>query len=861
MTQPPPPSPQPPEGAAGLVPFARADGCAPGAAAAATDETKPAPGGPSIRRQLALWMLLASLLPLLLALVLTSRSFADAIEREALDRLQGIADRNASQIDGYVAQLLADAEVLAAHPASSAWLGGARTAARDDAGAAFGPYARRVAAAKGVHDVWLLDADGRLLQAGAPQAPLGMRLSEGALAASELPAAVESANTLLQTTLSNFGWYALLGRPTAFVVAPVFGSGRVLGNVVLVLDNAVLFQVVNNYVGLGETGEIVVGYRRRDQRLGVAAGTRLDAALEQKAEAATLALEPLPGALRGDERIGRYTDYRGVPVLAASKYLPTLDWAMVVKIDEAEVMQPVRRFEQAAAVLLAVLLLVIAGALWATWRAISRPITQLAGEVAAMDDEAVKLSLPASASREIAQLVEAFNRLAGRLQAQRALLEQRVAERTVALADSRAALEQAQQLAQVGSWQLRRDGPLEPSGELERWLRPAEAPPPAAPRPDGAALAAFEPLLARADLADRALLEAALARLVEQGRPFDLQYRWFDADGTRRFVRHVAREQADGVLQGAVLDLSDLRSAQQRVEEYLRIINDNVITSSRSPQGLLLAVSDAFCRATGYSRDELLGKDIWFLLHPDTPVAEVQAMTEALASGRDWSGELRYRTRSGGEFWVRELITPSEGETSTVISFTAIHEDISDRKRVEKLSVTDDLTGLYNRRSFREALANALQQARQQGWQVGLLLLDIDYFKRYNDSYGHAEGDRVLTAVAQCLRTIAQRGSDLVFRIGGEEFAVLLQDSNAVQSEAVAAMLVRAVAALRIEHRASFVEPQVRVVTVSVGLALSGSGAEESGEQLYREADTALYAAKDAGRNTWRSLVVKPPPG
>ena len=167
-------------------------------------------------------------------------------------------------------------------------------------------------------------------------------------------------------------------------------------------------------------------------------------------------------------------------------------------------------------------------------------------------------------------------------------------------------------------------------------------------------------------------------------------------------------------------------------------------------------------------------------------------------------------------------------------------------QRLEALSRTDALTGLANRRSFDQVKLAEFQRVRRSNQPLTLLLCDIDYFKRYNDSYGHAEGDNCLRKVAGALATVVQRSSDLAARIGGEEFAILLPGSDTATGLALAERLRDEMRQLAIPHKASDVSPHV---TLSMGLATLEPASDADFEALFRRADQALYRAKNEGRD------------
>ncbi|MBX6743426.1 MAG: GGDEF domain-containing protein [Acetobacteraceae bacterium] len=161
------------------------------------------------------------------------------------------------------------------------------------------------------------------------------------------------------------------------------------------------------------------------------------------------------------------------------------------------------------------------------------------------------------------------------------------------------------------------------------------------------------------------------------------------------------------------------------------------------------------------------------------------------------------------------------------------------------MAATDGLTDLANRRQFDLNLDHEWRQAARDGTPLALLLLDADGFKSFNDRHGHQEGDQVLRSIAACIRDTVRHPADAGARYGGEEFAVLLPDTDAAGALAVAERLRAAVEALGIPHAGS---PNGRV-TASIGVATAWPHAGEGPAMLVREADAALYEAKQGGRN------------
>lgn len=195
------------------------------------------------------------------------------------------------------------------------------------------------------------------------------------------------------------------------------------------------------------------------------------------------------------------------------------------------------------------------------------------------------------------------------------------------------------------------------------------------------------------------------------------------------------------------------------------------------------------------------------------------------------------------------IVKPFRARELKVAVELALNKHAAERAAKEKLSelvLTDPLTGLANRRHFDQTLASEWDRSVREKHPLGLVMIDIDHFKAFNDSRGHAAGDDCLKAVAQALRGHCARPGDLVCRWGGEEFAVILPGTDAAGAGHLARELVGVVRALGLEHGKSDVSPCVTISAGSASIAPSNDG---SAAALVEKADAALYAAKQAGRN------------
>ena len=172
---------------------------------------------------------------------------------------------------------------------------------------------------------------------------------------------------------------------------------------------------------------------------------------------------------------------------------------------------------------------------------------------------------------------------------------------------------------------------------------------------------------------------------------------------------------------------------------------------------------------------------------------------------------------------------------------------------LEKLSMYDGLTNIKNRRFFDETFGKTFSEIKRDKKSLAVLMIDIDFFKPYNDNYGHGQGDETLRKVAKALEKTIKRASDFVARYGGEEFVILLKDINKDGVEAVANNLLNAVRELKITHEFSKIE---NYVTVSIGVSYYNSSSDITKLELLLKADETLYNVKNSGRNNFAILEV-----
>lgn len=293
-------------------------------------------------------------------------------------------------------------------------------------------------------------------------------------------------------------------------------------------------------------------------------------------------------------------------------------------------------------------------------------------------------------------------------------------------------------------------------------------------------------------------------------------------------------------------NITEAKKLEKELKDYIELVDQNVIISTTDLDGAITGASTAFCAVSGYTKEELIGKNHRILRHPDMDEQFYTDLWETISRDESWEGEVKNRTKEGGFFWSRTRIHPVFDFEGRKTGYAAIREDITSKKIIEELSITDALTGIYNRRHFNEMLPKLINSAKRSGESLNLMILDVDYFKEYNDHYGHLMGDEALIRIAGVIGSSLKRGDDYGFRLGGEEFGVIFKTDDVGSAYGLAEQIREAVISLDIAHVQSHIAP---VVTISIGLIHINASAIESKEQLYKQADDLLYRAKENGRN------------
>ncbi len=317
------------------------------------------------------------------------------------------------------------------------------------------------------------------------------------------------------------------------------------------------------------------------------------------------------------------------------------------------------------------------------------------------------------------------------------------------------------------------------------------------------------------------------------------------------YSSQVVFERSDGEkeLYCVQMDLTALKKAEDQVVTLSQAIEQSPVSILLTDtQGLIEYVNAEFEKVTGYSREEVQGKSTSMLKSGNTPLGKYQELWSLLKEGRSWKGEFQNSKKDGTVFWESAHIAPLTNSVGAITHYLAVKQDITQNKvqeeRILHQAHFDSLTDLPNRFLSLDRLEQMIKEAKRFKAQVAVFFLDLDDFKKVNDTLGHQVGDELLKDAAKRLSG-AVREADIVGRLGGDEFIVMMnlkQGTSAITQ--VAKNLLEA-------FRAPFkLDERELVSTVSVGVSVYPDDGRTPAE-LLRQADAAMYYSKAEGRNTF----------
>ncbi len=561
---------------------------------------------------------------------------------------------------------------------------------------------------------------------------------------------------------------------------------------------------------------------------------------------------PMERCLRKESGETLDLDYRNIPIIHGFRFVPEIGGGCIMAhIDQAEAFAPLRRLMIGLGVTIS--LVVLFAWLIATRlsRSLAKPILALADSAQALSNGDFTQHIHPTRVTEIAELSQRFTRMAGQLdnalgqlKTSEHELETKVLERTAELEERHRSYYSVIQTIGDGFWRVDKEGRL-----LE--VNPAYV------RLSGYSETELVGMHIT-DLEAQELPEETaehIRKVIQQGYDtFETRHRrkngsvW-DVEVNSAFI------QADGGYFVAFFrDITERKQFEQELQIAATAFETQegiIITDANE---IILRVNQAFTQITGYTAEDAIGHKPSILKSGRHDPEFYRTMHGALQHDGLWEGELWDRHKDGHLYPKWLIITAVKDSAGCISHYVGNFTDISERKasedKVKSLAFYDPLTALANRRLVTERIEHAIALYPRTGHQCALLFLDLDNFKRLNDAHGHAAGDELLIEVARRLKTCVRK-ADTVARWGGDEFTVLLEelsnrnDDVAVQINRVAEKIVTELAKpyclTKVDHHGS----------CSMGIALLNDP-DTTATTLLAQADTAMYAAKKSGKNTFR---------
>ena len=314
------------------------------------------------------------------------------------------------------------------------------------------------------------------------------------------------------------------------------------------------------------------------------------------------------------------------------------------------------------------------------------------------------------------------------------------------------------------------------------------------------------------------------------------------------YINETEKSLVQGILQKGGYDDFIFCSNPKELEEKLQL-NDHISTDTLLPDLFIIDLSidrDAI-KICSDLKEHILYKDIPFIALSDSSTQETFQMAFAFGAADFIVKPIRsyeFLSRIRSSLKMKHEIDRRKSRERELLEVTRQLTDLN--TVLNRLSLIDSLTGVPNRRCFDQSLNQELHICKRQKSSLSLLLLDVDYFKFYNDTYGHQEGDECLTSVARSISSCLRRPTDLTARYGGEEFAIILPGTDLEGAKFVAEKIRHAIKISAIPHSSSEVSD---LLTVSIGVVTRSPENDSDSQTLIAAADAALYKAKENGRN------------
>jgi len=295
----------------------------------------------------------------------------------------------------------------------------------------------------------------------------------------------------------------------------------------------------------------------------------------------------------------------------------------------------------------------------------------------------------------------------------------------------------------------------------------------------------------------------------------------------------------------------------KELDKNNEIFDKNISTVRTDLDGNITHISQAFCKTSGYNKEELIGKNPRVFKADDSLSDEhYKDLWMTIQSGHTWKGEFKNLKKDGSPYWSEAIISPILDINNIIIGYEGIRQDITLKKvleefnqkleeevlqrtkELEKLAITDKLTSLFNRVKIDTQLKYQVNNFKRNSHTFSIIMIDIDFFKDINDTYGHQVGDEVLIALSKILKQ-SVREVDILGRWGGEEFIIICPNTDEDGAFSLAEIIRINVQ----EHKYKSIDK----LSISCGVASIDDTLDEN--SILKKADKALYRAKELGRN------------
>ena len=312
----------------------------------------------------------------------------------------------------------------------------------------------------------------------------------------------------------------------------------------------------------------------------------------------------------------------------------------------------------------------------------------------------------------------------------------------------------------------------------------------------------------------------------------------------------MSKKQNHNKYKEAQLREADIMAGKDFLDKLVFMCPDGIIGVNR--EGTVIIFNEAAERLTGRNSEDVLGKlSITEIYHPPELAREIKKKLYSPNHGGTGrvDGIEVYVSRAGGHKVPIRLSAALLKENGREIGSVGFFHDLTEKKKLEdelrRHSITDSLTGLYNRRHFHTVLSDEVKRGVRYNLKLTLAYLDLDNFKPFNDNYGHQEGDKILRLVGASMKAML-RSTDYAFRVGGDEFALLMTETD-LESGAAAMERLRTIFNDEWPTMMSYLGNKLKPVTMSIGLAQLLD--KEKSDKIQLRADLAMYEAKSAGGN------------